>query len=160
MIRKANHEDLSDAATTVQWNLDRLDQHFNSLDGKYNPSGDGSGIDMYILDAGIRYDHTDFSGRVRYAGMDSIDELTGTELNGKDCNGHGTHCATIAGGKTHGVTKGANVVYRTSILYRTRMVHTIRVYAYGMTVRVWYGYLYHMSIATILLLLFTSSTSI
>ena len=28
------------------------------------------------------------------------------------------------------------------------------------TVRVWYGYLYHMSIATILLLLFTSSTSI
>ena len=31
---------------------------------------------------------------------------------------------------------------RTSILYRTRMVHTIRVYAYGMTVRVWYGYLY------------------
>ena len=40
------------------------------------------------------------------------------------------------------------VVYRTSILYRTRMVHTVRVYAYGMTVRVWYGYLYHMRIAT------------
>ena len=53
-----------------------------------------------------------------------------------------------------------SVVYRTSILYRMRMVHTVRVYAYGMTVRVWYGYLYHMRIATILLLLFTSSTSI
>ena len=61
------------------------------------------------------------------------------------------------------IDPGIYVGDRTSILYRTRMVHTIRVYAYGMTVRVWYGYLYHMRIATIvtiLLLLFTSSTSI
>ena len=29
------------------------------------------------------------------------------------------------------------------------MVHTVRVYSYGMTVRVWYGFLYHMRIATI-----------
>ena len=35
------------------------------------------------------------------------------------------------------------------------MVHTIRVYAYGMTVRVWYGYLYHMRIATIVTILYT-----
>ena len=39
-----------------------------------------------------------------------------------------------------------SVVYHTRISYRTRMVHTIRVYAYGTTVRVWYGYLYHMRI--------------
>ena len=108
MIHKTNHEDISDIAA-VQWNLDRLDQHSNSLDGKYNPSGDGTGIDIYILDTGIRYDHTDFSGRVHYAGMDSIDELTGTELKGEDCNGHGTHCAGIAGGTIHGVAKGANI---------------------------------------------------
>ena len=47
------------------------------------------------------------------------------------------------------------VVYHTRISYRTRMVHTVRVYAYGTTVRVWYGYLYHMRIAV--LLLFTSN---
>ena len=29
------------------------------------------------------------------------------------------------------------------------MVHTIRVYAYGTTVRVWYGHLYHMRIAVL-----------
>ena len=40
------------------------------------------------------------------------------------------------------------VVYHTRISYRTRMVHTIRVYLYGTTVRVWYGYLYHMRIAS------------
>ena len=28
-------------------------------------------------------------------------------------------------------------------LYHTRMVHTIHVYAYGITIRVWYGLLYH-----------------
>ena len=31
-------------------------------------------------------------------------------------------------------------------------VHTVCIYAYGITVHVWYGYLYHMCIATILLL--------
>ena len=41
------------------------------------------------------------------------------------------------------------VVHHTRISYCTRMIHTIRVYAYDTTVRVWYGYLYHMCIATI-----------
>ena len=41
------------------------------------------------------------------------------------------------------------VVYRTRISYRMRMVHTVRVYSYGMTIRVWYSFLYHMSITTI-----------
>ena len=50
-----------------------------------------------------------FNGRVHYAGMDSIDELTGSELMGEDCNGHGTHCAATAGGTVHGVAKGANI---------------------------------------------------
>ena len=38
------------------------------------------------------------------------------------------------------------VGYHTRISYRTRMVHTVCVYAYGTTIRVWYGYLYHMGI--------------
>ena len=109
MIHKGSHDqDISDSAT-AQWNLDRLDQRSNALDGEYNPTGDGTGIDIYILDTGIRYDHTDFNGRAHYAGMDSIDELTGSKLKGKDCSGHGTHCAGIAAGKIHGVAKGANI---------------------------------------------------
>ena len=42
-----------------------------------------------------------------------------------------------------------HAVYHTRISYRTRMVHTVRVYAYGTTERVWYGYLYHMRMTTI-----------
>ena len=30
-----------------------------------------------------------------------------------------------------------------TVLYHTHMVHTIRIYTYGMTIRVWYGLLYH-----------------
>ena len=41
------------------------------------------------------------------------------------------------------------VVYHMRISYRTCMVYTVRVYAYGTTVRVWYGYLYHMRIAVL-----------
>ena len=32
-----------------------------------------------------------------------------------------------------------------AVLYHTRMVRTIHVYAYGITIRVWYGLLYHTS---------------
>ena len=34
-------------------------------------------------------------------------------------------------------------VHSMGVLYHTRMVHTICVYAYGITIRVWYGLLYH-----------------
>ena len=40
-----------------------------------------------------------------------------------------------------------DVLYHMRILYHTRMVHTICVYAYGTTIRVWYGKSYHLSIA-------------
>ena len=44
---------------------------------------------------------------------------------------------------------GCIVLYHMRILYHTRMVHTICVYAYGTTIRVWYGKSYHLSIANL-----------
>ena len=43
----------------------------------------------------------------------------------------------------------STVLYHMRILYHTRMVHTICVYAYGTTIRVWYGKSYHLSIANL-----------
>ena len=91
------------------WNLDRLDQHDKDLDGQYLPEGDGSNVDIYIIDTGVRDTHEDLKGRVQYAGYDAIDDLTGTQGHGKDCNGHGTHCAGTAAGTKYGVAKKAEI---------------------------------------------------
>ena len=102
-------DNLASTETSVPWNLDRLDQHTNVLDQKFNPSGDGKDVDLYIIDTGVRATHQEFDDRVHYAGFDAIDFLTGTDNNGEDCNGHGTHCAGTAAGKTYGVAKKANI---------------------------------------------------
>lgn len=105
--------DYARSANSVPWNLDRIDQRTKNLDGTYTPEGTGTGIDVYVLDTGIRYTHHEFEGRAKYTGYDAIDELTGEEgeeaKTGQDCNGHGTHCAATIGGRVYGVAKKVNL---------------------------------------------------
>ena len=54
------------------------------------------------------------------------------------------HYISVANYKCKTYEDYITVVYHTRISYRTR---TVRIYAYGTTIRVWYGYLYHMHIA-------------
>ena len=95
--------------SNVPWNLDRLDTHKAHLDGKYEPDGSGELASIYIIDTGVRYSHEEFEGRAHYSGFDAIDKLTGSDLNGLDCHGHGTHCAGTAAGRTYGVAKKATI---------------------------------------------------
>ena len=69
----------------------------------------------YLSNAGIRLDHQEFEGRAHYDFYDPLDRLTGSSQQGRDCNGHGTHVAALAGGKTFGAAKGATL-YSTRVL--------------------------------------------
>lgn len=97
----------------VAWHLDRLDQILPTLDHAYNPIGDGAGVDVYILDSGINYEHQEFEYRAKYAGLDPTDDyLTlspSQRLNGRDCHGHGTHVASLCGGRNFGTAKKATL---------------------------------------------------
>ena len=77
-------------------------------------ANDGSGVNVYIIDTGIRLSHHQFlkndgTSRVLVA----VDETGG---DGSDCEGHGTLTASIVGGKSfyanetsYGVARGATL---------------------------------------------------
>ena len=100
----------STAANTDRYNLDVLDADcYQCRDGEYAPESTGLGVHVFVLDTGIRFDHSEFRGRARYGGFDAIDESQNTNQQGVDCHGHGTHCAAIAVGIISGVAKEATV---------------------------------------------------
>jgi hypothetical protein len=88
--------------TGMGWALDRVDQHAMPLNGAFAYGATGSGVNIYVVDGGIRYTHVEFGGRAHFA----FDAFGG---NGSDCNGHGTGVAGVAAGSVHGVAKAATI---------------------------------------------------
>jgi subtilisin len=75
-------------AQTLGWGVDRIDAELNAGTG-------GSGIGVAIFDTGIQSNHPDLAGAV-------VASFNATGRgNANDGNGHGTHCAGIAGARNN-----------------------------------------------------------
>lgn len=103
------------AAPTVeadaQYQLDRIDQTNLPLNGTYAPPATGAGVQIYMIDTGVRATHVDLAGRVIH-GIDvvGVDEQGRPATPSDDCDGHGTHTAALAAGTKFGVAKLATIV--------------------------------------------------
>jgi subtilisin family serine protease len=92
----------NETQVNATWGLDRIDTRQLVLDGAYAYDQTGSGVDAYIIDTGIRFSHSDVTGRAVFG----YDAFGGT---GADCNGHGSHVAGTVGGTTWGVAKAVQL---------------------------------------------------
>jgi subtilisin family serine protease len=86
------------------WGLDRIDQRNLPLNSSYSYTSTGSGVNVYVIDTGVRISHSTFGGRARN-GYDAVDGDTVAQ----DGNGHGTHVAGTIAGSQYGVAKGATI---------------------------------------------------
>lgn len=88
------------------WGLDTV--------GVPTSSGKGVGVNVYVLDTGLRTSHTDFGGRA-FPALDIAKYGGGQMCNASDSTcardnqGHGTHCAGTVGGTTFGVAPRARL---------------------------------------------------
>lgn len=92
-------------SAVASWGLDRTDQRDLPLDGQADFLGDGTGVNVYVIDTGIYPDSLYFGGRAT-AAFDS-DPIEGAY--GIDCQGHGTHCAGTVGADIYGMAPGVNL---------------------------------------------------
>lgn len=105
----------------INWGLKRSNESTNTYSGDtvtggYNYTLDGSGVDIVIQDSGIQADHPEFQDAQGNSRIQQIDWYTASGLSGTqpedfytDFDGHGTHVAAIAVGKTYGWAKNARI---------------------------------------------------
>jgi len=87
------------------------------LTGDYTYPLDGTGIDFVVQDSGIQPDHPEFQDANGVSRVQQIDWFAGSGIGGEtqddnfytDYDGHGTHCAGTAVGRTFGWAKNARV---------------------------------------------------
>jgi subtilisin family serine protease len=112
----------SDSGVFLNWGLIRSSNSTNVYGTgtttalNYTYTLNGTGVDVVTQDSGLQIDHPEFqdgSGNTRVQQIDwgsySGGAFTQNANHYRDYDGHGTHCAGIACGKTYGWAKEARV---------------------------------------------------
>jgi len=110
-----------DRGDFLNWGMRRINEATNpytdlTVTGGYNYTLDGTGVDVVIMDSGIQADHPEFEDAEGNSRVQEIDWATASGLgfvqsadHYKDTDGHGTHVAGTAVGKTYGWAKNARI---------------------------------------------------
>jgi len=106
----------SDSGNYQNWGLVRtLSKQNNYGTSNTSPTTEypysltGKGVDVVIQDSGIQIDHPEWADRFVSVDWDNWGAFTQSSNHDRDYDGHGSHCAGIAVGKTFGFAKGARV---------------------------------------------------
>jgi subtilisin family serine protease len=89
------------------YGIDRIDQFDLPLDSTYHYNRVGSGVNVYVIDTGIRLSHVEFGTRA-HADYDFA-RSPSDPLFGYDNFNHGTAVASVIGGRTYGVAKNVQL---------------------------------------------------
>jgi subtilisin family serine protease len=112
----------SSAGSFLNWGLIRASNPTNVYGTgtttalNYEYTLDGTGVDVVIQDSGIQVDHPEFTDALGNSRVQQIDwgafsggGFTQNANHYRDFDGHGTHVAGIAAGKTYGWAKNSRI---------------------------------------------------
>ncbi|EPS43417.1 hypothetical protein H072_2615 [Dactylellina haptotyla CBS 200.50] len=99
--------------TDAPWNLQRISSRVTTvpINGnitgltytyRYDQASRGEGVDVYIVDSGVDFQHPEFEGRAKMI-------LTIDPQGRGDASGHGTFVAGVVGSKSFGIAKNVNI---------------------------------------------------
>lgn len=121
LVQTGNFSKTFDDSGFVNWGLRRINSPSNPYTGNtafggYEYTLDGTGVDIVIQDSGIEKTHPEFEDAEGNSRVQEIDWYNESGLPGtmpvnhySDFDGHGTHVAGIAAGKTYGWAKNSRI---------------------------------------------------